>query len=107
MAKNLTITTIVKKAGECVIYNDDGWYCSWTEKKAFNFDLIAETKAEATGIVLLVSEDEMANFKGETIAFDDHKAWCIPKWLIWNVYGELPVEEDDQEVVDFMRSCII
>lgn len=103
-----TITTIVKKADECVVYHDDGIFCRWTETKAFNFDLIAETKAQADGIVLLVSEEEMASFKGETIKFDDHEKWCIPRWLIWMAYGEMEASDDEEQaIVDFMRGLII
>ena len=108
MNNKKTITTICKKADECVVYHDDGIYCSWTETQAFNFDLIAETKANADGIVILVSEEEMANFKGETIKFDDHEKWVIPRWLIWMVYDEMEASDDEeQSIVDFVRSCII
>ena len=103
-----TITTIVKKADECVVYHDDGCFCSWTETKQFNFDLIAETKAQADGIVLLVSEEEMASFKGETIKFDDHEKWTIPRWLIWMVLGEMEAsDEEESQTVEFMRGLII
>ena len=103
-----TITTIVKKADECVVYHDDGCFCSWTETKAFNFDLIAETKAQADGIVLLVSEEEMTSFRGEKIAFDDHEKWTIPRWLIWMVLGEIEASNDEEaETVEFMRGLII
>ena len=108
MSKKLTITTIVKKADECVVYQDDGWYCSWSKNQTFNFDLIAETKANTEGIVLLVSEEEFASFKGETIKFDDHEKWVIPKYLIWMVYGKLETEtEEEAELVEFMRGLII
>ena len=103
-----TITTIVKKADECVVYHDDGIYCSWTENQAFNFDLIQSTKQEADGLVLLVSEEEMTAFKGETIKFDDHTKWTIPRWLIWMVTGEMEAsDEEEAELVEFMRGLII
>ena len=103
-----TITTIVKKADECVVYHDDGIFCSWTETKQFNFDLIQEVKSKAEGIVLLVSEEEMATFKGEKIAFDDHEKWTIPKWLIWMVTGEMEASDDEEaQTVEFMRGLII
>ncbi len=103
-----TITTIVRNQNNCIIYHDDGIYCRWTETKAFDFELIAETKANADGIVILISEEEMANFKGKKIAFDDHEKWTIPKWLIWMVHGKIePRDEEEKETVEFMRSYII
>ncbi len=108
MSDKKTITTIVKKADKCVIYHDDGIYCQWTETKAFDFELIAETKANADGIVLLVSEEEMAAFKGKKIAFDDHEKWVIPRWLIWEVYGEMmPSDDEELKIMEFMRGLII
>ena len=108
MAKKLTITTIVKNGNECVIYHDDGIYCSWTETQKFNFDLISKTKAEADGLVLLVSEAEAQANGGNGAKFDDHKSWCIPRWLIWMVYGKMqPADDKEAKTVEFMRSCII
>ena len=110
MAKK-TITTIVKKADKCIVYHDDGWYCKWTETQKFNFDLISKTKAEADGLVLLVSEEEAKEYNGGK--FDQHEAWVISKPLIWMIYGEFPKEhweaepETVKETVRFMRSCII
>ena len=101
-----TITTIVKKADECVVYHDDGIYCSWTETKPFNFELISEVKAEADGIVLLVSEEEAKEMNGAK--FDDHEAWILPKWLIWMVYGEMETDDEEEEkLVSFLKSLQI
>ena len=108
MSEKLTITTIVKKADECVVYHDDGWYCTWKDGvQKFNFELIQKVKTEADGIVLLVSEEEANANSGNNIAFDDFGKWCIPRWLIWNIYGKLEVDESDKELVEFMRGLII
>ena len=108
MSEKLTITQIVKKADKCIVYHDDGIYCQWTETQKFDFDLINKTKTEATGIVILITEEEMANFKGETIKFDDHEKWVIPRWLIWEVYGKMEcADEEEAKIVEFMRGLII
>jgi len=106
-----TITTIVKKADECVVYHDDGIFCRWTETQKFDFDLIQKTKAEADGIVLLVSEEEARKFNGAT--FDNHEAWAISRDLIWMVYGEYPKahwdaeSEETKALVRFLRTLQI
>ena len=82
-------------------------FCTWSETQKFDFDLIAKTKAEADGIVLLVTEEEAKANGGCGAKFDDHEKWCIPKWLIWNIYDDLEVDEHDKKLVEFMKGCII
>ena len=103
----------MKKADECVVYHDDGWYCSWSKTQKFNFDLIAKTKAEADGLVLLVTEEEAEAFNGEHYDFDNHESWILSKPYIWMIYKDFPKDhwetepEDVKRVIRFLRSCII
>lgn len=107
MSDKKTITTIVKKADKCVVYHDDGWFCTWRNGvEDFNFELINRVKNEADGIVLLVSEEE-AKANGGDASFDDFGKWCIPRYRIWQIYGDLEVEPEEAELVNFMRGLII
>ena len=101
------ITTIVKKADECVVYHDDGMYCSWTETKKFSLELLNNIKAGADGMVLLVSEAEAQEFAGEHMKFENHSAWTISRDLIWVLYGELEARESEIELVNFLKSLQI
>ena len=106
MAKK-TITTIVKKADECVIYHDDGMFCTWTDKQKFDFNLIADVKAKADGLVLLAPVEEVKAFNGTEAKIDDHEAWVINRDLIWLINGELEPRANEVELINFMRGLII
>lgn len=102
-----TVTTIVKDGGKCVIYNDDGIFCSWSEVKDFNFNLIKEVKENAKGIVLLAPVEEVRAFNGADAKITDHRAWTISKDLIWILYGKLEPRASEEEGVNFLKSLII
>ena len=106
MAK-LEITTIAKKGNKCVIYNDDGMFCTWTDKKEFNFEVIAETKANANGVVMLVSEEEAQTFAGEHMTIENHEAWTLPRYILWNVCRDVEADEDDVKLVEFIKEHLI
>lgn len=107
MAK-LTLTTIVKKADECIIYTDNGIVATWTDKQKFNFDVIAETKKTATGLVMLVTEEEAQAFTGNKYhKLENHEAWTLPRYIIWNVYGKMETDEDDVKLVEFIKEHLI
>ena len=106
MAK-IEITTIAKKGNKCVIYNDDGMFCNWTNVKEFNFDLIAETKANATGLVMLVTEEEAQAFAGEHMTIENHEAWTISKDILWILEGRFEANEREAEFVEFIKEHLI
>lgn len=102
------INTIVRKGNKAVVYNDDGIFCSWTDIKEFNFNLIAEVKAKAgNNFVMLVTEEEMEQFIGEHIDFDDHHKWTISRDLIWVLEGRCEATKKEKPVIEFMKSLMI
>lgn len=105
MAK-MEIFTIVRKNDECVIYNEDGMFCSWTDIKKFNFDVIAETKAQAkeNDIVLLVDETEAQNEFGDFMKMENHQAWFISRDIIWILQGRIDPRQSELKLVNFIRS---
>ena len=106
MAKT-TITTIVKKADECIVYHDDGMFCSWTDKQKFDFELIAQVKAEADGLVMLVSEEEAQAFAGEHMTMENHKAWVISKDILWILEGRFEPRASEEEFIKFIKGHLI
>lgn len=104
---SLQITTIAKKGNECVIYNDDGMFCTWTDKKEFNFDVIAETKKTATGLVMLVSEEEAKAFAGEHMTIENHSSWTISKDILWILEGRFEANEREAKFVEFIKEHLI
>lgn len=107
------ITTIVRKGNNCVIYNDDGMFCKWTETKPFNLETIQEAKEQNDGIILLVSEQEAQSFAGNHMTMENHEAWILERWIIEMVYGTYPKShwenenEETKELVRFLRTLQI
>lgn len=101
------ITTIAKKGNECVIYNDDGMFCSWTDKQAFDFELLAKVKSEAKGLVMLVSEEEAQSFAGEHMTIENHEAWVISKDILWILEGRFEPRGSEEAFVNFIKEHLI
>ena len=106
MAKR-TITTIAKKGNKCVIYNDDGMFCTWTKTQRFDFETIQKVKNEAEDLVMLVSEEEAQAFAGEHMTIENHNAWVISKDILWILEGRFEANEREAELVEFIKEHLI
>ena len=107
MAKT-NITTIVKTAeNECRIFNDDGIFCAWTDVQEYSFELVAKTKAEATGFVMLVTETDAQNFAGEQMTINNPSAWVISKDTLWLLQGRFEPRASEVGFLNFIREHLI
>lgn len=101
------ITTIARKNDKCVVYNDDGICCTWTEVKDFNFDLISNVKAGTDGFVMLVSEEEAQSFAGEHMTIENHSSWVISRDILWILEGRIEARASEEDFINFIKEHLI
>lgn len=107
MANKNEITTIVRSGNECIVYHDDGMFCSWTDKKTFNFETISEVKNNTTGYVMLVTEEEAQAFAGEHMKMENHNAWVISKDILWILEGRFEPRASEEDFINFIKEHLI
>lgn len=106
--KKTNITTIVKTTeNECRIFEDDGIFCAWTDVQEYNFDLVAKTKTEATGFVMLVTETDAQNFAGEHMAIHNPQAWVISRDMLYLLQGRFEPRPSEEGFLNFIREHLI
>jgi len=102
------ITTIVKTTeNKCRIFEDDGIFCAWTDIQEYSFDLVAKTKTEATGYVMLVTENDAQNFAGEHMTIDNPNAWVISKDMLWLLEGRFEPRASEVGFLNFIKEHLI
>lgn len=105
---SLQITTIAKKGNNCVIYNDDGMFCTWTKTQRFDFETIQKVKNEAEDLVMLVSEEEAQAFTNNTeMTIENHNCWVISKDILWILEGRFEANEKEAEFIEFIKEHLI